>query len=173
MIIFFDDWIPLLFLLCSSSKGAWFHDKSRDATPGDIKSFEVRSAFFFSLNQVHHYLQYLADDGHDAMLVSAIAIIPFHAPLDRAPVELWSVNAYCRQLAFWSHQLVQFFFFWTEEFSPHFYAQCAQKYCGPPSLNPWRQCWPLAQATDQSSLWLVPHQLVQLSHHFQSFNLPL
>ncbi|XP_066379726.1 probable transcription factor KAN2 isoform X1 [Miscanthus floridulus] len=24
----------------SSSKGAWFHDKSRDATPGDIKSFE-------------------------------------------------------------------------------------------------------------------------------------
>ncbi|KAG0534916.1 hypothetical protein BDA96_04G321100 [Sorghum bicolor] len=30
-------------LWCSSSissKGAWFHDKSRDATPGDIKSFE-------------------------------------------------------------------------------------------------------------------------------------
>jgi hypothetical protein len=103
------------------------------------------AAPFFSLNQVHHYLQYLADDGHDAMLVSAIAIIPFHAPLDRAPVELWSVNAYCRQLAFWSHQLVQFFFFWTEEFSPHFYAQCAQKYCGPPSLNPGRQCWPLAK----------------------------
>uniref|UniRef100_A0A0D9VJT0 Myb-like domain-containing protein n=1 Tax=Leersia perrieri TaxID=77586 RepID=A0A0D9VJT0_9ORYZ len=24
----------------SSSRGAWFHDKSRDATPGDIKSFE-------------------------------------------------------------------------------------------------------------------------------------
>jgi hypothetical protein len=118
MIIFFDDWIPLLFLLCSSSKGAWFHDKSRDATPGDIKSFEVRSAFFFSLNQVHHYLQYLADDGHDAMLVSAIAIIPFHAPLDRAPVELWSVNAYCRQLAFWSHQLVQFFFFEPRSFLP-------------------------------------------------------
>jgi hypothetical protein len=46
------------------------------------------AAPFFSLNQVHHYLQYLADDGHDAMLVSATAIIPFHAPLDRAPVEL-------------------------------------------------------------------------------------
>ena len=47
-----------------------------------------RYAAFFSLNQVHHYLHYLADDVHDAMLVSATAIIPFHSPLDTAPVEL-------------------------------------------------------------------------------------
>lgn len=67
----------LYFLLCSSSRGAWFHDKSIDATPGDIKSFEVRSPlsfFFFAKPRVHHYLQYLSE-GHHAVLVSATAII--------------------------------------------------------------------------------------------------
>lgn len=111
-------WLKFLFFfLCLCSRRAWSHDKSsRDATPGDIKSFEVITAFsqtnsIIISNTSPRPWCYM-------LVVSAVAII--------RSVRLLTPFCLCYHqcilsAAFLSHQLVQFWHHFHSSFWPIFY----------------------------------------------------